>query len=144
MMKKIVVILSFLFAGMSGFGCSQGSKSAQDGQVEMSTSSSTSTTLSVAATTIAPTTTVPYLFMGNGQLVFDGYPRIVSSSQVDYRVRNWAEVSEFVAVAPGVYSSYNPFVPDLREYLEGPFLGDCVAIRKFFPSSSSTCWDGVR
>lgn len=80
---------------------------------------------------------------------YPGYPLIVSVGSVDSRVQNWAglggsPVTQLVAVAPGVYESYNPAVPNVNFYVDnGPVMGDCIVIQATFPDRGSTCWDGV-
>lgn len=80
---------------------------------------------------------------------YPGYPLIVSVGSVDSRVSNWATlggsaVTQLVAVAPGVYESYNPAVADVNFYVDnGEVIGDCVVIAAMFPHRGSTCWGGV-
>lgn len=88
------------------------------------------------------------LFMPNGDPVFPGYPLIVDISTLDRRIRNWLEDKvvdgQVVALAPGVYTPFNPNVPDLAGYLSGPSSGDCIMRNTYFPSSGGSCWDGVQ
>lgn len=91
---------------------------------------------------------VGQLYMPNGDPVFPGYPVIVDISTVDRRIQNWYEDDvvngQLVALAPGVYTPFNPNVPDLAGYLSGPSSGDCIMRNTYFPSSGGSCWDGVQ
>jgi ABC-type Fe3+-hydroxamate transport system substrate-binding protein len=103
----------------------------------------TTTTSAAVVTTTAPPVTMP-----NGDPVFAGYPKIVSVSDIDYRVaasyKDKLVDGQVVALAPGVYTPYNPNVPDLTDYLDGPSSGDCAARHKFFPNAGGSCWEGVK
>lgn len=95
-----------------------------------------------------PTTTPPpVVTMPSGAPVFPGYPLVVDVSTLDYRVASWFEGQlvdgQVVALAPGVYTPYNPAVPDLLSYLTGPNDGDCVVREQFFPNAGGACWSGV-
>jgi hypothetical protein len=63
-------------------------------------------------------------------------------------VRRWFElngpVPQVVALAPGVYAPYNPNVPNLATYLNGPSDGDCTMRNAHFPDSGGACWNGVK
>jgi hypothetical protein len=91
---------------------------------------------------------VGQLFMPNGDPVFPGYPLIVDISTVDRRIRSSFEDKvvdgQLVALAPGVYTAFNPNVPDLAGYLTGPSSGDCIMRNTYFPSTGGSCWDGVQ
>ena len=108
------------------------------------------TTTAVATTTTPPpptTTTPPPVTMPSGDPVFPGYPKLVPIVSLDYRVRSWfsnPRSDQAVAVAPGVYTPYNPNVPDLESYLDGPTDGDCAARSAYFPDSGGACWEGVK
>jgi hypothetical protein len=86
--------------------------------------------------------------MPNGDPVFPGYPKIVPAASIDRRVQSWFEGEtvdgQVVALAPGVYTPYNPNVPDLNQYLDGPNEGDCAMRDKYFPNTGGACWDGVQ
>jgi len=86
--------------------------------------------------------------MPSGDTVFPGYPKLVPIGDVDYRVANWykgkVSTGELVALAPGVYTPYNPIVPDLASHLAGPSAGDCAARRRYFPQTGGACWEGVQ
>jgi hypothetical protein len=92
--------------------------------------------------------TMPTPTMPNGDALFTGYPKIVKGSTIDYRVRNWYQGKltddQVVALAPGVYTPYNPNVPDLNEYLSGPADGDCAMKNHYFPDAGGACWNGVK
>jgi hypothetical protein len=106
----------------------------------------TATTTTVPPTTATPTTAPP-VTMPSGQLVFPGYPKLVPIGSVDRRVASWYEgdaaTGELVALAPGVYTPYNPNVPDLTFYLDLPNSGDCAMRELHFPNSGGSCWSGV-
>lgn len=75
------------------------------------------------------------------------YLKIVEVSSLDYRVANQFQrngTTQAVALAPGAYAAYNPSVPDLVSYYEGPSYGDCAARNFWFPESGGACWSGVR
>ena len=100
------------------------------------------------APTPTPPPTTPPVTMGNGGVPIDGFPKLVPVSSLDRRVASWFRLggktpSTAVALAPGVYSVYNPNVPDLNGYFEGPVNGDCAMIRTYFPQSGGACWEDV-
>ena len=99
--------------------------------------------LPLPVTTVPPVPTMP-----SGDPVFAGYPLIVDISTIDRRVASWIEDSviggQVVAVAPGVYVAYNPNIPDLLVYLDGPNDGDCLMRDTYFPSEGGACWSGVQ
>lgn len=101
----------------------------------------------VATTTVPPTTVPPPVTMPDGSPVIAGYPKLVPIGSVDRRVANWFEgdapTGQLVALAPGVYSPYNPNVTDLSLYLELPNSGDCAMRHLHFPNSGGACWTGV-
>ncbi len=83
------------------------------------------------------------LFYASGDAVLEGYPLIVDTAQLDYRVANWIKTPQAVALAPGVYAGYNPAVADLAVYLEtNTGDGDC-AVRELYQFGGGSCWDGV-
>ena len=98
-------------------------------------------------TTPVPTPT-PELsaLMQQIQQKFPGYPVVVPTSTVDYRVANWAKTTpQLVALAPGVYTAYNPAVTDLAFYVDqgNTAEGDCTLIKAMFADRGGACWDGV-
>ena len=80
--------------------------------------------------------------------VFPGYPLIVDIKTIDPRVTNWLKDTvvdgQVVALAPGVYASYNPAIKDLTKYIYLPNFGDCAMRQIYFPSTSGSCWNGVQ
>jgi len=78
----------------------------------------------------------------SGDAVVDGYPVIVDTAQLDYRVANWIKTPQAVAIAPGLYVGYNAAVADLSKYLDSPADGDCVA-QAAFGITGGACWNGV-
>jgi hypothetical protein len=80
--------------------------------------------------------------------VFPGYPLIVDIKTIDRRVANWLKDTvvdgQVVALAPGVYASYNPAITDLTKYLNLPNFGDCAMRQIYFTSTSGSCWNGVQ
>ncbi|MDO8147354.1 hypothetical protein Q6350_02815 [Isoptericola sp. b515] len=79
----------------------------------------------------------------SGDTVVEGYPVLVDTEQIDYRVANAIPTEKSVAVAPGVYVGYSDAVPDLEDYLDQPNDGDCAVREKFFPNVGGSCWNGV-
>jgi len=114
--------------------------------ITVTTTTTAATTSPNTATTLA--TTTPPATMPSGDPTFPGYPKLVAIGSVDYRVANWykaaATTFQLVALAPGVYTPYNPNVSDLNSYLAGPNSGDCAARRRYFPHAGGACWEGVR
>lgn len=115
----------------------------------------TTTPAATTTTTIAPPTAIPATTtipppptMPSGDAVFPGYPKLVTLSSIDSRVQNWFNRKtvdgQVVALAPGVYTPFNPNVPDLDKYLSGPNDGDCVMRDTYFPHSGGACWNGVQ
>lgn len=82
------------------------------------------------------------LYYPSGDPVIEGYPVLVDTAQLDYRVASWIKTDQAVALAPGVYAGYNPAVSDLTKYLDGPADGDCAA-RDAFEFAGGACWNGV-
>lgn len=115
-----------------------------------STSSSATSTTSPTSTEaeVSTTTTAPVLRYPSGEPVFAGYPLIVPVASIDRRVASAyeGELSDgrVVALAPGVYTPFNPAVPDLAEYLRGPSDGDCAVWHHYFPETGGECWNGVQ
>lgn len=140
-MLKVPVVLAFLLvlAGCGG-----------DDKAASTTAATDAPTTTVATTTTTTTTTTfvpPPVTMPSGDPVFPGYPKLVARSSIDSRVANWYKDSpsdQLVALAPGVYTPFNPNVPDLAAYLDGPNSGDCAARSRYFPNSGGACWEGVR
>jgi len=83
--------------------------------------------------------------MPNGDPVFPDYPALVDVSTIDERVANWFKgkliEGQVVALAPGVYTPYNPNVPDLVSYLTGPNDGDCAMRSEYFPGTGGRLLD---
>ncbi len=78
---------------------------------------------------------------------FPGYPLIVNVSSIDYRVANWFEGKlvdgQVVALIPGVYTPYNPHVPDLLSYYEDGGDGDSAMRKQYMPGTGGAGWSGV-
>lgn len=79
---------------------------------------------------------------------YPGYPLIVNVASLDYRVANWFEGKlvdgQVVALAPGLYSPYNPNVPDLGSYYEsGGVYGDSAMKDAVLPHTGGSTWSGV-
>ena len=79
----------------------------------------------------------------SGDPVLPGYPLIVPTSAIDYRVANAISTEQVVAVAPGVYAAYSPTQTDLYAYLDLPNDGDCAVRDQYFPGTGGACWNGV-
>jgi hypothetical protein len=86
--------------------------------------------------------------MGNGDRVFPGFPLIVDVSTIDGRVAGRFEGElvdgRVVALAPGVYTPYDPTVPNPIAYLDAATAGDCEMREQFFPNSAGSCWNAVQ
>lgn len=82
------------------------------------------------------------LYYPSGDPVIEGYPVLVETAQLDYRVANWIKTPQAVAVAPGLYVGYSSTVPDLGKYLTGGADGDCV-VQEEFGFVGGACWNGV-
>lgn len=84
----------------------------------------------------------------SGDPVLPGYPLIVPVATIDGRVASWfgdkLVNGQVVALAPGVYTPFNPVVPAPTDYLDGPNSGDCIVRSQFFPDSGGACWEGVQ
>lgn len=80
---------------------------------------------------------------------FPGYPRVVSIGSINSKVAVWIQrqssASELVALAPGVYTPYNPNTPNLSSYYNDwtGLFGDCGVIRQFFSPMSYSCGPGI-
>ena len=104
-----------------------------------------STTQSAPVTKAAPKPT------GEAAIIvtrFPGYPLLVRGSALDYRVASWFEGKlvndQVVALAPGLYTPYNPNVEDLLSYYEGAGVyGDSIIKRTYLPTAGGAYWSGV-
>jgi hypothetical protein len=76
-------------------------------------------------------------------VVFGGYPVLVDTKRLDYRLASWIKTAKAVALAPGVYAAYNPAQADLTAYIDGPNDGDCAVRKLYFPNTGGACWSGV-
>ena len=76
---------------------------------------------------------------------YPGYPVVVEIDSIDSRVASsYQGVTQIVALAPGLYTSYNVSVPDLDIYIDhAPVSGDCILKTALFPDRGGSCWDGV-
>lgn len=79
---------------------------------------------------------------------YPGYPLIVNVASLDWRVANAMEGrlvdGQVVALAPGLYTPYNPNVPDLKSYYEsGGVSGDSAMKNAVLPNSGGSTWSGV-
>lgn len=110
------------------------------------TAAQTTTTAPALTTITAPAPKV--LRYPSGDPVMAGFPLIVHVDSIDSRVASWFQEQlvdgQVVALAPGVYTPFNPVIKDLADYLSGPVDGDCLIREKFFPSAGGSCWNGVQ
>lgn len=78
---------------------------------------------------------------------FPGYPLIVHGSSIDHRVASWLGGKlvddQVVALIPGVYTPYNPNVPDLLSYYEVGGDGDSAMRKQYMPNTGGAGWSGV-
>ncbi|MHA7239565.1 hypothetical protein [Arthrobacter sp. TMS1-12-1] len=79
---------------------------------------------------------------------YPGYPLIVNVASLDWRVANSLEGrlvdGQVVALAPGLYTPFNPNVPDLKSYYEsGGVTGDSAMKNAVLPNSGGSTWSGV-
>ena len=79
---------------------------------------------------------------------FPGYPLIVQISKLDYRVvmclQGGSKNDRAVALIPGLYTSYNPNVPDLNIYYEsGGVCGDSAMRQQYMPDTGGATWNGI-
>lgn len=80
---------------------------------------------------------------------FPGYPRIVSLGSINSKVAVWIQrespATELVALAPGVYTPFNPSTPNLSSYYNdwAALYGDCGVIHQFFSPMSYSCGPGI-
>lgn len=158
---KASILASMLFASVSLAACAP----AEDATDSAGTSPSAQPTSSqTARPTVTPTpppdtdgdgvvdtlddfpddpTKSEQLYYPSGDPVLVGYPIVVDTAQLDRRLASWIDTPQAVALAPGVYASYNPAATDLSIYLEGPTDGDCAVREMYFPQSGGACWSGV-
>jgi hypothetical protein len=132
-----------LILGVALVGCGSSSR----GEPAVTTSSTVPSTTTTRAPTSTASTLPPPVTMPNGQPVFEGYPKLVPVSSLDRRVASWVQlngpVDQVVALAPGVYTEFNPNIPDLSKYLDEPNMGDCAMRDEYFPGTGGACWTGV-
>jgi ABC-type Fe3+-hydroxamate transport system substrate-binding protein len=152
-MRRLTVLITLVAAALLLTACSSRTEAGgPNNRAETTTNATTSTpapTTTTTTTTPVPTTTTTTVFMyPSGDPVLPGYPLIVSVDTIDRRVASWFEDKlvdgQVVALAPGVYTPFNPVVPDLADYLDGPSDGDCAVRGQFFPNSGGACWEGVQ
>jgi hypothetical protein len=79
---------------------------------------------------------------------FPGYPLIVHAATLDYRVAAAFEGKtvndQVVALAPGLYTAYNPNVPDLLAYYDHVGVyGDSAMKKSYMPETGGSLWAGV-
>lgn len=80
---------------------------------------------------------------------YPGYPLVVDAASLDYRVAAWYDGrlvdGRVVALAPGLYTPYDPSVPDLLAYyVPAGTAGDTARKLTVFPDSSrAATWSGV-
>lgn len=80
---------------------------------------------------------------------FPGYPLVVSMGSINPKVAVWIQrestATQLVALAPGVYTPYNPNIPNLSKYYDAwiPTYGDCGMIHQYFKSLSFACGPGI-
>lgn len=110
------------------------------------TAAETTTTSPAQTLTTTPTPTV--LRYPSSDPVIAGYPLVVHADSIDSRVASWFQGKlvdgQVVALAPGVYTPFNPVIKNLADYLSGPVEGDCLVREKFFPAAGGACWNGVQ
>lgn len=150
-MRRMTVLAALVATALLFAGCSSRTESdEQSAQAETTVTATASAPVKTTTTTmpVPPTTTTTILMYPSGDPVLPGYPLIVPVGAIDTRVASWFEGQlvdgQVVALAPGVYTPFNPVVSDLTNYLDGPNNGDCVVRSQFFPNSGGACWDGVQ
>ncbi|WP_217432829.1 hypothetical protein, partial [Pseudarthrobacter oxydans] len=79
---------------------------------------------------------------------YPGYPLIVNVASLDWRVRSSLEGKlvngQVVALAPGLYTPFNPNVRDLKSYYEsGSVTGDSAMKNAVLPNMGGSTWSGV-
>lgn len=80
---------------------------------------------------------------------YPGYPLVVDAASLDYRVAAWFDGrlvdGRVVALAPGLYSPYDPNIPDLLSYyVPAGTAGDTARKLTVFPDSGrGGTWSGV-
>ncbi|MDQ0212558.1 PASTA domain-containing protein [Arthrobacter bambusae] len=104
-----------------------------------------------AAPSSSPTATpksAPTGYAATVPAKFPGYPLIVHAATLDYRVKFAFEGKlvddQVVALAPGLYTPYNPHVPDLASYYaHSGVYGDSAIKDAYMPDAGGATWDGV-
>jgi hypothetical protein len=79
---------------------------------------------------------------------FPGYPLIVHGASLDYRIKFAFEGKlvddQVVALAPGLYTPYNPRVTDLLTYyVHTGVYGDSALKNAYMPDAGGATWPGV-
>jgi hypothetical protein len=150
-MRRMIILTALVATPLLLAGCSSRTESDEQSartETTVTTTASASVETTTTATPVPPTTTTTRFAYPSGDPVLPGYPLIVSVGTIDRRVASWFEGKlvdgQVVALAPGVYTPFNPVVPDLTNYLDGPNDGDCVVRSQFFPNTGGACWDGVQ
>jgi hypothetical protein len=127
-----------LVAGI-GIGYAAAPKTATD---EDSASPATASPASSPSTPFSPEpeTSSPELSV----YPFEGYPRVVPSSDVPDQMQDYVDGDQMIAVAPGVWTQFVPGVTPEEAAYTGSFIGYCAAVakaeRELQSTQGSTCW----
>lgn len=154
-MRRSTALVVLVAAPLLLVSCSSRAEpSRANSQAETTATTATSTPASTTTTTITTptptttTTTTTVFTYPSGDPVLAGYPLIVPVGTIDERVASWFDGKlvdgQVVALAPGVYTPFNPVIPGLTDYLDVPNDGDCAVRGQFFPNSGGACWEGVQ
>jgi hypothetical protein len=144
-MRRSAALIALVAVALVPVGCVS---RAESGKPIAHAETTTTMPASPASTTSTTMTTTRVLLYPSGDPVLPGYPMIVLVDTIDERVASWFDGGlvngQVVALAPGVYTPFNPVVPDLADYFDGPNSGDCVVRGQFFPDNGGACWEGVQ
>ncbi|CAN5212635.1 hypothetical protein BH09ACT6_BH09ACT6_05830 [soil metagenome] len=143
-MKRLVVPVVVLFA-FTLVGCAGTPEPA----VTVNVTNTVTATVTVTPKPVASAAPRSSALVTQIKQDYPGYPLIVSVGSIDSRVasayKDRLSNDRVVALAPGVYTPYNPIETDLDVYIDSaPVDGDCVAAHKLFSDRSGACWDGVQ
>lgn len=148
----VLAISALLMTGCSAGESAAPAKSSPAASASVTAPATAKPTPTVAKTKVStPTPTPTPTATGYAASVpakFPGYPLIVHGASLDYRVAASLEGKlvddQVVALAPGLYTPYNPNVPDLLTYYHHVGVyGDSAIKKAYMPEVGGSMWSGV-
>ena len=149
MSRSLPVLLALLIGvagGVSGtlaFIDDDRARTEQVASPSPATRSSPSSAEPTPPRTSAPSPTPPAV-EAEQDYPYEGYPRLVSTSEVPSQMRSYIDGEKAVAVAPGVWTQHVPGIPLEDLAYDGAYIGYCAsvdrAVARLGNDNGSTCW----